>query len=1184
MTAGCVLGAFRLERPLAHGGMAQVWAATHRRSGMGVSVKVITGERAHDAYFRTAFLNEVRAVAGLDHPGVVLVLDYGLVPEQGPGELVPGCPYLVMEPASGGTLHDGRKRVLVWPEIRTILTSLLGALGHAHARGVIHRDLKPGNVLVCNAEDPRPGLKLSDFGLARHLEEFDRTGSVEAVRGTLHYMAPEQCRGLWRDQGPWTDLYALGCIAYQLATGRPPFRGLKGDELMRAHVELDAPPLPPRRGLPDGYADWVARLLRKRPGDRFQRAADAAWALARLPDPDDVGPTRWVFPVLARTQGLSDDLQTDPNPRTPLPGDLEADVTDEHEGAVVRVGLLATAAGHVHRPGDIPPIPPSWREPQAPTPDLRLVDAGLGLFDLRPLALVGRDSERDHLWSELRTVSEQGRARCAVLIGSHGNGITRLSSWLGSRAHEVGAAHVFLMRNSRTESPLRPLRRMLARALNAAGLSRVEARVRVERFAERTGLDRTDAAALHALLQPEGLRRADAPGERYALVSRVLATFAGDRVVILRVEDLQWGSEAVGLIRHLLSQPAEQQFPVLIVATHRVDTDAPLGEERLTALTATEGTTTLAPGPLPPADMQTLVRGRMRLGSELALQVLEVCRGNPLFAVQLVADWAERGLLVPADDGFALRPGAAVEIPDDLHEVWDARVAHALEDLPLRAEVQLERAAVLGEVFRADLWKVSCELDDPPAGAQVRARLITKLLDHRLLYLDRHRFRFAHTLLRESLLRRAREAGRLADHHDACARVLARLRSEESDGGDGGWRLAESLGRHLHAAGDRRGALEPLLEAAEAWLVAGGHRECLALVAIAESIVADIGIPLTDPRQVRMVHLRVVCHHRRGEKAEARSWVGRALALAHRVDRAEQRALLRLDAVQVGITRQDWAGAERLMRGVREDLDTVTDTRLLLQAAFAEGHLERGRGRLEEARAWLEEAHRLAEQIEDLNSQGSALRDLGVIAWLRQDVPEALRLYGAARDVLARGGSLKDLAAAMNNLGECHRALGDLEAAEEHYRESAALFTRAGASAAAPYPWTNLGLILVHTGRFQEALGALTRALEEVDRQGISSFEAIIRVLIAPCCAALEDWQGWTRQLDRLTELGALPLEVEPEMALGVRRAAERALAAQRTQEALRGWRLAAALYRQIGLEEDAEACERARALIQDAP
>jgi len=1177
------LGAFVLDRPLAQGGMAQVWAATHRRSGIGVSIKVITGERAHDPYFRSAFMNEVRAVAGLDHPGVVLVLDYGIVPEEGAGELGPGCPYLVMEPASQGTLHEGRRRALVWPEIRTILLSLLGALGHAHAHGVIHRDLKPGNVLVCGADDPRPGLKLTDFGLARHLEDHDRPGSVEAVRGTLHYMAPEQCHGLWRDQGPWTDLYALGCIAYQLATGRPPFKGLKGEDLMRAHVQAEAPPLPPRRGLPEGYADWVRRLLRKPPTERFQRAADAAWALSRLPEPEDVGPTRWIFPVLAHSQGLSDDLETDPTPRTPLPEDLEPGPGEPTvRRQPVRGGTLATPALGARHRGDAPPIPPSWREPQAPSPDLRLVDAGLGLFDLRPLSLVGRDAERDHLWSVLRAVCRTGRTRCALLVGSHGHGTSRVASWLGSRAHEVGAAHVFLARHGPAEPPLRPLRRMLGRAMSAAGLSRLETRVRIQRFAERHGLDPDDAEDLVAFLKPEGLTRVDTPAARYALISRVLACFARDRPVVLRVEDLQWGGETTGLIAFLLDQPPERQLPILVVATHRIDSDTPLGHERLALLQERRGTTVLSPGPLPPADMQTLVQGRMRLSSDLALRVLEVCRGNPLFAVQLVADWAQRGLLVPGSDGFELRRGAAVQIPDDLHQAWDARVSHALTELPRRAEIQLERAAVLGEEFDRPRWAAVCALDDPPQGEQIRSDLVDALLDHQLLRLERRRARFTHTLLRECVLRRAREAGRLEDHHYACAQVLDALRADPDHTGPR-WRLAEAVGRHRYAAGDRRGALDPLLEAAEAWRAAGGHRESLALVGLAEAIVAEIGVPLNDPRQVKVVHLRVACHHRRGDAAETRAWVDRALALAEGLHDPAGRALLRLDAVRWLMAVEQWDRAAALVEQVRADLTQVEDPELGLRAAFVEGHLARGQGRLEEAAWWLDEAWRIARDMGDVSSQGNALRDLGVIAWLRQDVREAQRLYTQARDVLADGGGLKDLAAALNNLGECHRVLGDMDAAERTYRASATLFTRAGASAAAPYPSVNLALVLIRTGRHQEALGPLARALEEVQRQENRAFEAVIRTLIAPCCAALGDWAGWARQLDRLEELGVAPSAVEPEMADAVRAGAEIALQAQRSQEALRGWALAATLYRQLGKDEAADACERARVAVEDA-
>lgn len=290
------LGPFDLERPIGRGGMAEVWLGVHRRQQQRVAVKVLTGERAREEAFIRALKNEIHNVARLHHPGIILLFDTGEVDDVAErvtgGRFAAGSPWFAMELASHGALSP-KRLPLPWPTTRMLLLSLLDALSHAHARGVIHRDIKPGNILLCAPDDPRPGLKLTDFGIAAPLgDHIDGEAEQGRLSGTPRYMAPEQFQARWRDFGPWTDLYALGCIAYQLATGKAPF---SGDALRLAIAHCHDEPEPPQpkiAGFPEGFDAWVLRLLEKEPQRRFACAADAAWALLKLAaGPEEHEPT-----------------------------------------------------------------------------------------------------------------------------------------------------------------------------------------------------------------------------------------------------------------------------------------------------------------------------------------------------------------------------------------------------------------------------------------------------------------------------------------------------------------------------------------------------------------------------------------------------------------------------------------------------------------------------------------------------------------------------------------------------------------------------------------------------------------------------------------------------------------------------------------------------------------------------
>src|SRR5678815_520095 len=256
------LGPFQLVRALATGGMGVVWEAIHRRQSVPVAIKVLHPETpgADLGSFREAIENEVRAAAGLDHPNSITVFDYGTIPPEvadlSSGELEADSPWFAMELVDGGTLLSRLGR-LPWKDVERITRALLSVLAHAHARGVIHRDVKPGNVLLTSACEP----KLADFGLAAAMGPPASPSEDDSITGTPAYMAPEQLQETPHLHGPWTDLYALGCVLYGLVSGAPPFPTRNADETIRGHLFAPVPKLAPRCEIPEGCEDWLATLL-----------------------------------------------------------------------------------------------------------------------------------------------------------------------------------------------------------------------------------------------------------------------------------------------------------------------------------------------------------------------------------------------------------------------------------------------------------------------------------------------------------------------------------------------------------------------------------------------------------------------------------------------------------------------------------------------------------------------------------------------------------------------------------------------------------------------------------------------------------------------------------------------------------------------------------------------------------
>jgi eukaryotic-like serine/threonine-protein kinase len=1103
------LGAFHLDRCIGRGGMAEVWSGVHAAQRVPVAVKVMTAERAREASFRAAFRNEVQAVASLDHPGIVRVFDHGEVGADGEeasrGLLTARSPILAMELADG-TLASLFVDGITWPAMRQVLLDLLDALAHAHAHGVVHRDLKPNNILVFR-DGGMPRLKLADFGLAQAVELQSREDSTEVICGTPSYMAPEQLRGHWRDYGSWTDLYALGCLAWTLATGKPAFGGTNLLETFRLQMESDPPGFEPRISVPHGFEGWLRRLLQKEAGRRYVRAADAAAALLDLDgatgagDNPGIGIGVGIAPAEPTTESISFSGL--------WPLQMELRTPGAQPGAQPGEPPLKRSS---------PPLPATWEHPEPRPPSIRLIGAGLGLYGLRSIPLLGRRAERDALWQALAAVHAERRARLVLLRGPAGNGKTHLAEWLAERSHEVGGAIVLRASHGPNPGAEHGLPRMMARHLRCGGLSREEIRRRTEILLRaRKETDPAEWDGLTELMAPESALQT-AP-ERFGLIERYFQRLARQRPVLALFDDVQWGAESVAFAHHLLERRKESPLPVLLLLTTRDEAIGPAEEKTLAALLELPGAESLTVPPLPREEGRALIREVLGLDGDLAAQVEARTGGNPLFAVQLVGDWVQRGVIEVGDTGFVLRPGAEALIPDDLHQVWAGRVARLLEGQPPGARDALEIAATLSPFVDRREWESACRAAGIDCPIDCQSSLLEELVTSRLALRTEEGWSFVHAMLRESVERMARDGGRLAGHHRACAAMLRERRT-------GARGVAERLGRHLLLAGEREAALEPLLTGARERRETSDYPAALTLLADREAALEELGAPAADPRRGKGWVVRARIHLHQGELAEVFRWAERAETAGGEDWGAILSESLRLQG-DAARRRGDLDGAAHLYERC---IALPENPHGAAASLWGLADVARQRGRTAEARTLFDRALLLYRAIGD--EHGIADHTLGQadLARQRRDLAGAEDLYRRARDRFEALGNRYGVARGTNGLGEVARMRGDLVIARECYARSLSLLEELR-SADAVFPRLNLALIHLAEARFRDAQEILEESREILERWGWGGLLAVVHVGLLSCAADARDWSAWDDHLDRSRAALGTSTALDPDIA-----------------------------------------------------
>lgn len=696
--------------------MGVVYACRDTVTGDRVALKLLqTADGTPMPGYAAWFWAEARALASLDHPCIVRGRDFGTLGK---------APYLVMDLVPGLPLTSLLAEVdLDWPAIWIIADKVLGALAHAHARGIIHGDLKHTNIMV----DVEPGdlrVGVLDFGLAWLLRDrFDHRIDGTAPEGpmlrphagTVGWMAPEQIRGAVPHVGPWTDLYALGCILFHLLTGHEPYESNDLDELQRMHRNAPVPELKLASDVPAGVAPFVRRLLAKRPWHRYAFASDARGVLAQY-----------------RPTGERSTWKLPPRPDVP-----DASV----------------------RPAPAPRSRPVFEIAATDT-------AFAGMITFGPTRFVGRDHEK----AQLRAMCDQiavaplGTQRVVLLTGQPGVGKSRIAEWVCEDSHERGVAIPLRARHHKLPTPLDG---MIGAVMAHYGVENADRAMTERALMNVWEVSKTDeenkrwVAAVGEWLRPTAPGRPSIvgpTGQRFVInteeiswtvMRHVLERIGWDRPLLLWLDDIHLASARdVDWLERLANE--HPNFRMLVVAT-MVTEGAEVDAARVARVRQVAQQLSAIELEVPPLGEQEtgqLLLSSITLDETAVHTAVTRSRGIPLFALQLVHAWANGGSLEFHDGSYHVKPEAMGAVPATTAALWDERVSSLAPDVQLAAMA----ASALGGDIRSDVLVPLLTSLHLHASSALHRLEQAQILSRP----DANRYRWAHMMLQEHLLTKLR--------------------------------------------------------------------------------------------------------------------------------------------------------------------------------------------------------------------------------------------------------------------------------------------------------------------------------------------------------------------------------------------------------------------------------------------
>jgi len=978
-------GKYRVERLLGVGGMGAVYIAERTSLQDKVAIKSILTSQNTEIN-RRRFLQEARAATKIRHPNVVKIFDFG--------EPAGRPPYMVMEYLAGPTLAAVVRDYAPLPLARAlwIFSGLCAAVEAGHRRGVIHRDLKPGNVILSRADDGRETVKVLDFGLARILMESEVSAltSPGTMLGTCSYMAPELIEA--NLASPASDIYALGVILYEMVTNSSPFR-----------------------------AENNAATIWKITSGEYERPADL------VPDlPQEV------------CAGIEAALARDPKNRPASPEELAARVgaplaasASEHDPPLIELAR-ANAAAASDQSGAAMPRPEAAPSVVLATPaasEVTTADVGINLDGGErtiPPALrdgpavsdvfVGRAPELDVLRREYRMTLD-GRGRLVIIKGDPGVGKSRLLGSFGDWARSQSAIVMrgrFFAYEGDQPPPYETFLWMLTAPTSHSNVSR------------RTTMSATQIATRSDPNLVQDKWRA------FSSLTQGFAERARGRPLVLTVDDLQWGT---GLdLEFLAHLPRQVESPVMVVGTARTGSRsehdgeleawlARLGSQRALAALRLEG---FAIGEVR-AWFQACFPG-IRIRPQDLRRLQHATSGNPYYLAEVVGQLVQGRQIQRNAQGYSCAPLDKVALPDTVHSVVQAK----LEGLPEDLRTLLETACVIGEEFRFDLLQAALEADEDELEALLERAVKLHLLSEECRS-PTSDFRFDTTTLR-SVLYDGLSRRRRKKLHRTVVDALLRLHGNANAD-----RIARVLCYHYHAVEDHEATLSWGLRAAEDTLAHYDHdhaEQSLRRALEAADALSQAGQPVPPRSAIDLDRLTGLLYARIGRLEEADAVLQRALEAAEQAPPEQGAVLQRLDIM---LTLADCQHGRGLLE-VSIDLgqmaielaEEVGDRPRELQARLRTAKAAAGHGQLDSAALLLEPIIDSADEPELAPVRALAMAELGLI---HAEQGAFDRAHGLAERALTLARECSDPQSeyrATSVLGQIHLESADLVVASQH--------------------------------------------------------------------------------------------------------------------------------------------------------